>query len=174
MNTNAHHHDFHPEHDRAGLEPEIQRIESLLSLDARRLRVPRGLVERTFDASVQHLPAPKRRSLTFIQPQPVDRSVLSRLAMAAAVGLAVIVGVMFLRSPNTMQVPAGFDQMAHNGAIDRSATTVVRPAVASQLSADREWLLLDAVHLSHYSDVRHLSWSDINDDMASLVRELEM
>lgn len=174
MNT-KHHTDGHIDPLPNNYDSDLRHIDALLHQQAGRQSPPAGLADRMFHSSVRQLAAHRPASLEFTAPKAVIRPIASRLAMAAAVGLAVMVGVLFLRSPGVSSLPGPVGEFALNGTLG-SPSGDEQPRVVStaQFSADREWLLLEAVQLSHYSDVRHLSWHDVNDDMASLVRELEM
>jgi hypothetical protein len=156
-------------------DEQLKAVDVLLSRDAASRANPDGLAQRTYEASVAHLPA--QRSLRFQRVVAAPRlPMVSRLSMAAAVLLAVAVGIVFLRSPGMSGINGAADHFAYNGynvvtVVPASATISPRTAA---LSAEQEWLLLDAVQLSHFADVRRLSLADVNDDIAMLVRELEM
>jgi hypothetical protein len=155
-------------------DEQLQAVDRLLSRDAASRSVPEGLAQRAYEASVAHLPG---RSLKFTTARPSRRlPMISRLSMAAAVLLAVVVGVVFLRSPGGIGSGGSFD-IAYNGARDIVAVPAVslaRSYESEPLSVEQEWVLLNSVQLAHYAEMRHLSWADVNDDLATLVREMEM
>lgn len=158
-----------------GYDERLAAVDALLSRDAATRAVPDGLAQRAYEASVAHLPG--QRSLRFPRRVTAPRlPMFSRLSLAAAVLLAVAVGILFLRSPSMSGINGSVDHYAYNGYNGVTvvpASTVVSHRSAA-LSAEQEWLLLDAVQLSHFADMRRLSLADVTDDIAMLVRELEM
>lgn len=155
----------------AEYDEQMVQVDAMLTKAVSAQDVPAGLTQRVYEASVSHLPS--QRVLQFSANQPANsRPMFSRLSMAAAVALAVVVGIVFLRSPGLN----GFNgalEVAYNGSTVTPVSLHVDRHSAS-LSAAQEWVIFESVQLGHFADARHLSISDVVDDLAMLVRELEM
>ena len=93
----------------ADFDTDLRRIDRALHQDADRLQTPPGLADRVYEASVVDLPdahrlrlpgrgAAARRARPGRHAAP-GRSVWSRLALAASLGLALIVPAYFMRAP---------------------------------------------------------------------------
>lgn len=169
----------HPEPLPDGYDPGMVQVDQLLSREAQSHAVPAGLADRIAEASTSHLPA--YRTLTLDEPQPAVQtsarswSMLSRLAMAASVGLALFAGAMFLRTSVDKPLPGSTTGVQVNGLNGVAGSTVAEaPSTSRSLSAAQEWVLLESVQLAHYSEVRGSSLSEVHDDLNELVRELEM
>lgn len=152
---------------------QLHAIDAMLWQQAMGDAAPGDLTERVFQASAPHLP---QAALKFPAAGPASgrMPMLSRMSMAAAVLLSVSVGVLFLRSPEASRSTL---QIAHNGVQSvpiASHHSTQHLSLAQPLGVEQEWILLNSVQLSHYSEMRHLTWDDVTDDLASLVRELEM
>jgi hypothetical protein len=157
----------------SSFDAELVRVDALLAQEAASHDTPPGLADRVAHASAAHLPAakPLRFADAPVVAVPARRlPALSRLAMAASLGLLLLVGIVFLRSPVAPSINGSGEIVLADPAVH------VSPAVSTSrsLTAAQEWILLDSVQLAHFSELRSSSLSDMTDDLAQLVRELEM
>ena len=163
---------MHPEHPE-GVDPllsEEHEQSVRIDLSSSHTPLPDGLVQRTFEASVAYLPNQQPLVLTPAQRWPM----LTRLSMAAAIVLAVGVGIVLLRSPALTGTAPAPDPFALNGVEVGPSIVPASHSNAYALSAEQEWVLMDSVELAQYAEMRHLSLDDVIDDMAMLVHDLEM
>ncbi|MHC4947654.1 MAG: hypothetical protein ACYTG1_05265 [Planctomycetota bacterium] len=146
-------------------EPELLDLDARLVRDARHGRVPSGLVDRVFRASAGLLPAPA--PLPLRSPGvPATGALWGRLAMAASVGLAFVVGSWLLRAERTRPgppvhvavAPAG---LATSRVLDREAEQVLFGADGSS-------------EVGYLLETRDLTLDDLSSELAMLVAELEM
>jgi hypothetical protein len=86
-------------------EADLRRVDARLYELAGRIAMPEGLTERTFEASRRDLPQTAPRLRVVVGPPPSSRRLLlatrrqwwGRLAMAASLTLAFVVGSVFVR-----------------------------------------------------------------------------
>ena len=171
MATSADYHPSGPGHERettyAG-PPELRSLDAMLARQAGRLRVPPGLIQRVFEASVAGLPSPRQVWRRASHPEPVIATVSlwSRLALAASIGLAFIVATQSLRrpagplllSPEMELVLMGDARDTRNGLYRLLLDSDVQPL------GEVEHLLL----------TRDMTFDDLDYDLTMLVADLDM
>jgi len=150
---------------------DLRRIDGLLTAHASRRQLPVGLNDRVFELSAPRL---LRTSPTysFAAAHRRQRTLMSRLAMAASIALAFLVG------RTVVNMPSDGPMMADGG--NGSTPMTIQPlAMAAPLSADAEWVLMESAgngarDLSMMPDVRNATYADLTRDLEIVVDELEM
>jgi hypothetical protein len=148
--------------------PELIEIDALLTEQAQASTIPQGLSERVFLASVSGLPQQSYKFVEFASGNRVRklwfRSVSGQVAMAASVALAFGIALWVVQRPNSNQ-----PTLAHSDVETEFAlASALRPAHEGSTTA---WegqfdYLLETNELT--------SPSDITDEVAVMIRELEM
>ena len=135
---------------------ELLALDAMLRREAEGRPCPPGLSERTFAASVTLLPKRSRR-ITAGAPMAAGRRSpqwWSRLSMAASVGLAFVIGSIFVRAPaEPAAEPSWYD------------------VVASSDTAS--WLATDARMIEH-EKIAYLLEVGSSDSLSHAAGELEM
>ncbi len=146
---------FDPESMARDVSPNLQAVDTMLGRQARSLRVPAGLIDRVFQASVGLLPgrahAPQIEVMARI---PLRDSWWSRAALAASIAIACTVSLRIVHSPSLQQLVSD---------IDTQIQPVYHEVVGRTLN-DMEYLLA----------TRDMTVDDLDMDLALLAADLEM
>lgn len=153
--------------------PQLRPVDELLAREGARQRVPEGLAQRIYEASVTHLPVPAvtRRGRSFwVEPLVQGRFALwGRLAMAASIGLAFVISLRVMHFQPRAGMPA-------------AAAVVLSPdeeLVLFDLEAgvDRVLGLVSDSPLGEVEDIlltRDMTFRDLTADLALLASDVEM
>lgn len=153
----------------SGLSPELAEIDSMMSRCARRQPVPEGLADRVFDASVELLPARRRRGgrvLRLRPARPVSISSWGRLAMAASIAIAFFTASLLtpLGGPRKLLSPdVELALLEFAGAADAELPWTLRELDDPQLG-----------QVAHLLVTRDMTFRDLTSDLAALAADLEM
>lgn len=148
MNSNDH----TPTPPSSDHDPALRAIEADLAELARRDGVPVGFERRIFEASAAHLPAPKLQPV--LTGEPRRFLTWSRLAMAACVGLIVVMAGT-LSGRGDVNTSADFDMLL--------ATDLVDDHVSAY-----------DLELGYLLDTSDLTSGDIAGELGAIFPELEM
>jgi hypothetical protein len=141
------------------LESSLVVIDKQLAADAAQQAVPEGLIDRVYDASVELLPddqlAPIPITLRF------SKSSWGRLAMAASLAVAFVLGARVLRTspPQPVVVPT----YVSNTQLSREAELVVIDTLGVQ-----------STRMQDLVTMRDATYDELTAEIAVLVAELEM
>ncbi len=146
---------FDPESTARDLSPQFQAVDDMLGRQARRLRVPAGLIDRVFQASVGLLPGRVQTpQIEVVARIGVRHSWWSRAALAASIAMACTLSLRIVPTPSLPQLVWG---------IDTQIQPVYREVVGRTLN-DMEHLLL----------TREMTINDLDMELAMLAADLEM
>ena len=146
---------FDPESTARCLSPQLQAVADMLGRPARRLRVPAGLIDRVFHASVGLLPGTVQTpQIEIVARIGMRRSWWSRAALAASIALACTASLRIVQAPTLPQLVWG---------IDTEIQPVYREVVGRTLN-DMEHLLV----------TREMTINDLDMELAMLAADLEM
>ena len=146
---------FDPESTARDLSPQLQAVDDMLGRQARRLRVPAGLIDRVFDASVELLPGRVQSpQIEVVARIGLRHSWWSRAALAASIALACTFSLRIVQVPTLPQLVWG---------IDTEIQPVYREVVGRTLN-DMEHLLV----------TRDMTIDDLDTELAMLAADLEM
>ena len=135
--------------------PDLQAVDTMLERQARSLRVPAGLVDRVFHASVGLLPARfQTPQIEVVATIGYRHSWWSRAALAASIAMACTVSLRIVHSPNLQQLVSD---------IDTQIQPVYHQVVGRTLN-DMEYLLA----------TRAMTIDDLDRDVVLLAADLEM
>jgi hypothetical protein len=141
----------------AGVEPELRRVDDLLAVVASEASVPRHLADLVYDATVGWVW--QRQAPLSLKAARMSRATQwGRLAMAAAVALAFVVGASVSHRP-VMQSPP----LAMAGMLPLEAEHLLMEPAASEAAG--VWYLLET---------RDVTFDELTGDLQNLVDELEM
>ncbi len=148
-----------PEPLPAHYEAELRRIDHLLAAESQRFPTPRGLADAVYDATVGFIWERQTPMRLLAADRRLRRATSwGRLSMAAALGLACGVALMFVRAPVQLQS---------------------QPVLAGALSTEAELLLFeqpwnnDLRGVDYLIETRDLTIDDLFNDIALMTRELE-
>ncbi len=137
------------------VSPDLQVVDTLLGRQARSLRVPAGLIDRVFQASVGLLPGRAHSpQIEVVARIGLRQSWWSRAALAASIAMACTVSLRIVPLPSLHNLVAG---------IDTQIQPVYRQVVGRTLN-DMEHLLA----------TREMTIDDLDMDMALLAADLDM
>jgi len=137
------------------VSPDLQAVDTMLGRQARSLRVPAGLIDRVFHASVGLLPGRAQSpQIEVVARIGLRHSWWSRAALAASIAIACTVSLRIVPSPSLQQLVSG---------IDTQIQPVYREVVGNTLS-DMEHLLV----------TREMTLDDLDMDLALLAADLDM
>lgn len=137
------------------VSPDLQAVDTMLGRQARSLRVPAGLIDRVFHASVVLLPGRAQSpQIEVVARIGLRHSWWSRAALAASIAMACTVSLRIVPLPSLHNLVEG---------IDTQIQPVYRQVVGSTLS-DMEHLLV----------TREMTLDDLDMDMALLAADLDM
>ena len=146
---------FDPESMARDVSPDLQAVDNMLGRQARSLRVPAGLVDRVYHASVGLLPASNHTpQIEVLATIGYRHSWWSRAALAASIAMACTVSLRIMPMPSLPQLVAG---------IDTQIQPVYRQVVGSTLN-DMEYLLA----------TRDMTIHDLDMDLMLLTADLDM
>ena len=146
---------FDPESTARDLSPQFQAVDDMLGWQARRLRIPAGLIDRVFLASVELLPGRVQTpQIEVVARSGLRRSWWSRAALAASIALACSASLQIVRTPTLPQLVWG---------IDTEIQPMYREVVGTALN-DMEHLLV----------TREMTIDDLDMELAMLAADLEM
>ena len=146
---------FDPESTARDLSPQFQAVEDMLGRQARRLRVPAGLIDRVFQASVGLLPGRVQTpQIEVVARIGLRHSWWSRAALAASIALTCTLSLRIVHAPTLPQLVWG---------IDTEIQPVYREVVGRTLN-DMEHLLV----------TRDMTIEDLDVELAMLAADLEM
>ncbi len=146
---------FDPESMARDVSPDLQAVDTLLGRHARSLRVPAGLIDRVFHASVGLLPARVHTpQIEVIATIGIRHSWWSRAALAASIAMACTVSLRIVPLPSLQQLVSG---------IDTQIQPVYRQVVGRTLN-DMEYLLA----------TREMTIDDLDMDLVWLAADLDM
>ncbi len=146
---------FDPESTARDLPPQLQAVDDMLGRQASRLRVPAGLIDRVFQASVGLLPSRVQTpQMEIVARIGLRHSWWSRAALAASIALACTASLRIVHTPTLPQLVWG---------IDTQIQPVYREVVGRTLN-DMEHLLV----------TRDMTIDDLDMDLAMLAADLEM
>lgn len=146
---------FDPESTARDLPPQLQAVDDMLGRQARRLRVPAGLIDRIFQASVGLLPGGVQTpQIEVVARIGLRHSWWSRAALAASIALACTASLRIVHAPTLPQLVWG---------IDTQIQPVYREVVGRTLN-DMEHLLV----------TRDMTIDDLDLELAMLAADLEM
>lgn len=137
------------------VSPNLQAVDTMLGRQARSLRVPAGLIDRVFQASVRLLPARSHTpQIEVVATIGIRHSWWSRAALAASIAMACTVSLRIVPLPSLQQLVSG---------IDTQIQPVYRQVVGRTLN-DMEYLLA----------TREITIDDLDMDLVLLAADLEM
>ncbi len=137
------------------VSPDLQAVDTMLGRQARSLRVPAGLIDRVFHASVGLLPGRAQSpQIEVVARIGLRHSWWSRAALAASIAIACTVSLRIVPLPSLQQLVSG---------IDTEIQPVYRQVVGSTLT-DMEHLLV----------TREMTLDDLDMDLALLAADLDM
>jgi len=137
------------------VSPDLQAVDTMLGRQARSLRVPAGLIDRVFHASVGLLPGRAQSpQIEVVARIGLRHSWWSRAALAASIAIACTVSLRIVPVPSLQQLVSG---------IDTEIQPVYRQVVGSTLT-DMEHLLV----------TREMTLDDLDMDLALLAADLDM
>ena len=146
---------FDPESMARDVSPDLHAVDTLLGRQARSLRVPAGLIDRVFQASVGLLPARSHTpQIEVVATIGYRHSWWSRGALAASIALACTISLRIVPLPSLHQLVSG---------IDTQIQPVYRQVVGRTLN-DMEHLLV----------TRDMTIDDLDMDLALLAADLDM
>ena len=146
---------FDPESTARDLSPQLQAVDDMLGRQARRLRVPAGLIDRVFQGSVGLLPGRVQTpQIEVVARIGLRHSWWSRAALAASIALACTLSLRIVHTPTLPQLVWG---------IDTQIQPVYREVVGRTLN-DMEHLLV----------TRDMTINDLDVELAMLAADLEM
>lgn len=146
---------FDPESMARDVSPDLQAVDTMLGRQARSLRVPAGLIDRVFYASVGLLPGRAHTPQIDVVARIGSRhSWWSRAALAASIGMACTVSLRIVPLPSLQQLVAG---------IDSQIQPVYYEVVGTTLN-DMDHLLV----------TREMTIDDLDMELALLTADLDM
>lgn len=146
---------FDPESTARDLSPQFQAVDDMLRRQARSLRIPSGLIDRVFQASVALLPGRVQTpQIEVVARIGLQHSWWSRAALAASIALACSASLQIVHTPTLPQLVWG---------IDTEIQPMYREVVGTALN-DMEHLLV----------TREMTIDDLDMELAMLAADLEM
>ncbi len=165
------------------IDPELRRVDRAVERLARSQSIPTGLAERLYQASVEHLPTPQKIQVDFQQTQRSHRSrswrspAFSRLAMAAAVGLAFIVAIWAMTESTPTPLPYQTSMIANTNS-GSNIVLFAKPIGPERSPLTRTGKAVFVVSrddvaspVSQLMETDRMSYSDLIGDMANIVEE---
>ena len=155
---------FDPESTARDLPPQLQAVDDMLGRQARRLRVPAGLIDRVFQASVGLLPGRVQSpQIEVVARIGLRHSWWSRAALAASIALACTASLRIVQTPTLPQLVHTPTLPQLVWGIDTQIQPVYREVVGRTLN-DMEHLLV----------TRDMTIDDLDVELAMLAADLEM
>ncbi|HRP62124.1 MAG TPA: hypothetical protein PK400_02400 [Phycisphaerales bacterium] len=170
-----------PENLPADFEPSLIHLDDLIGemllADVDESGAFDAVADRLFAASVAHLPKVQPRDTRWRFPRFAEAPLLrtpiwSRLAMAACVGMAFVVGAVLMHSPQGQ--PGDRIAVVTPSVNDSGNVAIVQPETDTftALSRNAEWLLLDS-SVAYLLDTRDMTLADLARDIARVAGEID-